>query len=546
MKFNTAVIQQRTCDINSSGNALESSLHLIDLAVIEKPDLVVLPECIYPAYFLGLHGLGTSSIEKALSGLEKAISAFCSKARQHKIYLIVGAPEITVDCLYNSAYLIDPDGKVVGTARKSFLWHFDDKWFSPGTDYPVFETALGKIGIIICNDGRQPEISRTLALKGAQVIVDVTNWVTSGSNPSKLSNPQYEYILPSRAVENRVWYIAANKVGIEAESIVCCGKSCIISPTGYELAVASSDQEEIITAEIDLSLSDNKQLNPEFDVFKGRKPQLYSLLEDSHELPVTKFLQEKVVPSELSVFASSVQLQDDLDFAGFVNKLEKIVPMMASQYSKLLVFPELPCLYGDEAAESLPSMAVALAKKHGVALVLSTAQQREFKKVKVGFLTLPTGEQYFTDKCHLDTSELQHFTCGTKQTVFETPFGRLGIMMGYEGLIPEVARGLMLQGTDMICWMTNFSSDYHRLFARTRAAENKVFLVTSNVWGYSGCGLSLIVNPGGNIIASAFPEGDQIISSQLELVLSRNKSVVPGTDLVKHRQPEVYGKVTEV
>ena len=99
-----------------------------------------------------------------------------------------------------------------------------------GDELEVFDTPIGRIGIILCGDGRQPEIARVLALKGAQLIIDLTNLTATGSSSEQLSNPQYEYMLPTRAVENKVWFVIANKVGMEADSILYCGKSCFISP----------------------------------------------------------------------------------------------------------------------------------------------------------------------------------------------------------------------------------------------------------------------------------------------------------------------------
>jgi predicted amidohydrolase len=548
VKVRVAVIQQKANDIDNCEKGLATSLELIELAVLRKPDLIVLPECIYPGYFLGLHGVSKDALNGALQGLENALREFCTKAREHKIHLVLGAPERDAGKLYNSAYLIGPEGKILGTARKSFLWHFDNEWFTPSAEYPIYETALGRLGMIICADGRQPEISRILALKGAQIIVDVTNLVTTGPNIYQLSNPQYDYMLPSRAVENKVWFIVANKVGTETDSIVCCGKSCIISPSGHELAVASSYQEEIITAVIDVSMSDDKLLNKEFDVMGGRNPRLYSLLgEDKLEnLPIMDSLNEKVLPGSLSLYAGTVQLKEDLSLDGFLAKMKSIVPLMALQGSKLLVFPELASLYEEGAEERLLPVATLLASDYGVALVLGTVMQKEGQRVKAGVLVLPGGECFYTEKCHLDAGERQHFAAGSEQNVFKTPFGRVGILMGYEGLIPEVSRLLMLKGADLFCWMTNFSSDYHKLFARTRAAENRVFLMVANTWGKKGCGLSLIANPGGNISAFAFDEGDQVVSSQLDLVLARCKTVVHGTDLLINRLPNAYGKLTEV
>ncbi|HHZ16268.1 MAG TPA: carbon-nitrogen hydrolase family protein [Peptococcaceae bacterium] len=544
MSIKVAVIQQWANNVQDAEKALALSLEMIDQAKMERPDLVVLPECVYPGYFLdqaAVHGLP----EHLREGLAKALSAFCARARQNRFYLIVGVPEIEGDSLYDSAYLIDRQGQILGTARKSFLWHYDRQWFSPGAAYPVFSTELGKIGMIVCADGRQPEISRILTLNGAQIIVDVTNWVSSGPNPHQLSNPQYEYILPSRAVENKVWYIAANKVGVEAESIVYCGRSCIISPNGYELAVAPSHQEDILSATLDVTLSDDKRLNEDFHLLKGRRPELYHPLCAGEEPPVAEVLREKVVPAALSLYAGAVQLKEDLTVTALLTKLQELIPRAALQGLRLLVFPELACLFEEGATKKILSVAREYAAQYELMLVLGTVLSKGTQKVKAAALILPSGEVHYAEKCHLAQHEAHRFAAGTEQPVVQTPYGRLGIMMGYEGLLPEVARCLMLKGADLLCWVTSFSSDYHRLFARTRAVENRVFLIAGNVWGEKGCGLSSIAAPGGNLVASAFGQGDQIISAQLDLALARNKTIVPGTDIVANRLPHAYGRLLE-
>ncbi|GAH78102.1 unnamed protein product, partial [marine sediment metagenome] len=71
-------------------------------------------------------------------------------------------------------------------------------------------------------------------------MLDLTNWVTSGFEKETLTNPQVEYMIPTRALENRVWIIAANKVGMEVKSILYCGKSAVFTPDGEVAKIASS------------------------------------------------------------------------------------------------------------------------------------------------------------------------------------------------------------------------------------------------------------------------------------------------------------------
>ena len=536
-----AAVQLKAYDVQDSQVALEQALLMIDRAVEGKAQLVVLPECTFPGYFLGHKGYA----EDAIMGLDEVISLFCDKAKQDKIYLIVGLPEVDEDKkIYNSAYLIGVEGEIIGIARKSLLWHFDREWFSEGDNQEVFNTSLGKIGMIVCADGRQPEISRILALKGAEIIVDVTNLVATGNDDKHLANPQTEYMLPCRAFENKVWYVVSNKIGMEAESILFAGGSCIISPEGVKVGEASSYKQEIVTADIDLTLSNDKNSDSKFNAISDRNPSLYSVLtENIATLPITEVLSEKVVPSKLSIFVSVVQMKEDITFQQYLDKVSKIVPMMALQNSQLLVFPELKCTYQEDIQERLASKMLDFAHQYSLALVFSLLLSEGDKKYKTAVFVEPTGKIFSYKKTHLSSDEIETYNCGEELPVFKTSLGKVGMMMGYEGFIPEVSRVLMLKGADLICWQANSSSNYHSFVVRTRSAENKVFLAVSDTWGKNSRGHSLICNPGGAIVARALHESNQIVSSQLELVSTRCKMVVTGTHIVNNRIPKVYNEL---
>ena len=175
MIFSAALIQHEAYDVKSSAEGLSRVLNLIDQAAAARPSLIVLPECSYPGYYLGLE----SDPHKALASWEEALTEFRNRAQKHGVHIVAGIGELDGETAYNSAYLLGPEGEIIGRARKTFLWHFDSRWYVPGDEYRVFDTPLGKIGILICADGRLPEISRVLALKGAEVIVDPTNWVST-------------------------------------------------------------------------------------------------------------------------------------------------------------------------------------------------------------------------------------------------------------------------------------------------------------------------------------------------------------------------------
>jgi predicted amidohydrolase len=112
---------------------------------------------------------------------------------------------------------------------------------------------------------------RTLALRGAELIL----------HPSNLILPYCPHVMPYRCLENRVFAITANRIGVESrkndQTLRFIGMSQIASPLGEILARASDDQEELLTVEINPELARNKSINPYNDLFKDRRPEMYVL-----------------------------------------------------------------------------------------------------------------------------------------------------------------------------------------------------------------------------------------------------------------------------
>jgi predicted amidohydrolase len=115
---------------------------------------------------------------------------FAAKAKQYGYWLAAGMAVPGDEKLTNSAVVFGPDGSRQGQFNKSFLWHFDSTWFTPGTEFPVWDMGFAKVGILICADGRMPEVARSLKLNGAEIILDLTAWVSAARETSQLSNPQ--------------------------------------------------------------------------------------------------------------------------------------------------------------------------------------------------------------------------------------------------------------------------------------------------------------------------------------------------------------------
>jgi predicted amidohydrolase len=152
--------------------------------------------------------------------------------------------------LRNEAVFIDAAGNEIGSYSKVRLWNFDHCWFRPGLRIPVIATPFGSIGMMICADGRNPEIARTLAAQGAWLILDPTAWVGNGPSHRQIRNVQADFMLRVRALENGVWIAAADKCGSELGAVHYAGRSQIVAPDGSVRACADAAQPQLILTDI--------------------------------------------------------------------------------------------------------------------------------------------------------------------------------------------------------------------------------------------------------------------------------------------------------
>lgn len=249
----------------------------IDKAAEENVDIVLFPEFILSGAYYGLCSKSLAyKIAEPIPG--PSTNKIGKKAKEHKINIIVGIAERgRLGVIYDSAVLFGRDGGVLGVYRKTHLYPPTEYVYAPGSMLPVFQTDLGKIGILICYDLEFPEPARVLALQGAEIIFHlVANWPQSvPSPPSRI----YETSFASRAVENRIPIVISNRVGFDPDlKSSFNGLSRIIGPFGDMLAVASADKEEMITTTLDLDKIQKDRGCDVHNIFRDRKPHLYGLI----------------------------------------------------------------------------------------------------------------------------------------------------------------------------------------------------------------------------------------------------------------------------
>lgn len=192
-------------------------------------------------------------------------------AAEHGVHVTVGLLERDGETIYNSMCLLGPEG-VVGTYRKVHLPVAEKHYFTPGDEIEVFETPLGRIGMSICFDGRFPELSRTLALKGAEIICSgwaVLEW------PGLIVKESQLHRAYTRAQENGLFYLAANRAGVE-DKTTYTGHSAIAGPNGNILAYSETREEDLIEAT--LKEADLEEYRDLLNPLSDRRPELYGEL----------------------------------------------------------------------------------------------------------------------------------------------------------------------------------------------------------------------------------------------------------------------------
>lgn len=230
-----------------------------------EADLYVLPEL----FNTGYNFVDVDEVEKLSENTSGyTFDLLSTFARRKSCYVVYGFVEKTVR-LYNSASLVGPYG-MMGLYRKIHLYNREALFFAPGDlGFPVFNLPIGRIGIMICFDWIYPESARSLALKGAQLIV----------HPSNLVLPHCPDAMVTRSLENRVFTATADRIGSETRGEITfdfIGKSQIVGMNGTVLQRLGSEEAGVAVADIDLQEATRKQINEHNDLFAGRRSEHYS------------------------------------------------------------------------------------------------------------------------------------------------------------------------------------------------------------------------------------------------------------------------------
>lgn len=580
-KYKVAAIQFESTLGDKKGN-IKALLELSVEAAENGAKLIVLPEMATTGYCFYSRDEITPLVE-TIPGPTTA--SFLEVCEQYMCYIVVGMPEIDQGTghYYNSAVLIGP-GDVKGSYRKTHPFASDPKWAKDGDKgFPVFQTELGRIGMLICMDYYYFEPARLLALQGADVLCNPTNWCDE-----KCPAPSWH----TRAWENGVFLISADRWGVERE-VQFSGGTSIINPDGV-IQNYLDDGNGIVYGEVNLEQSRQKE-PANVHRLAGRRSELYYPLTLNtylwNPLYFHRLYNHKPLPKgKKSVIAVGQFEPLKGDETGNLATIANLVAEASAAKAELLVLPELALSGTASSREEAEEWALGLEQKTGADgliadLIELTRQNNIFlvfgviekdRKDKKLFNTIillgQSGIIGKYRKTHLNEQDKIWAVPGeNKLPWYNLPLGRIGLLTGDDSLFPETTMTLAVSGADLLCIPSAISGpkpgalkssqisipgvvpgddNAHWHLWRTRAVETSSYVAFANRGSSEYMGYSGIFGPFDNPRDEQLAEGRDTCIISMSMDTGSNEGVYPAAiarakEMVKMRLPHLYGPLVE-
>jgi predicted amidohydrolase len=521
----------------------------VEDAVRQGAELVVFPECMDTGYLFDSAEHCRELAETMKDG--PYVTALAALAKKHGIYIASGVTEWDPDKekIFNTGIMFDRKGEIACHYHKQFLATHDQNWFAFGQrGCPVVDTDLGRIGLLICFDGRIPEIFRSMAMQGAEVIVDMANF---------FAMDQADMWGPARSYENGLWLVAATKAGYE-RSIYYPGGSMIVDPKGRVLSKVPYDTHGMAVADIDLEAAHDKSIYASNDKIADRRPETYGIMAQPYEkTPVYRIAEKPLVPAKSVAKVAAVQIHVTADVSA--DDVFDMVDHAAKLGIKVLVLPEYAFCpaaipFAAEAAtlaDQTPQLlgkAADIAARYQCLIAVPSVERAAAGLYVTTFLIGPDGREVGRyRKTHLTAEERKWAKAGDDYPVFDTPFGRIGVMSGYDAVFPETSRCLGIAAADIILWPASLREPFEReLLAVPRAEDNRVAVVLANRTDSPYPGGSLVIPPTGfplwdiNVVAPRVMKLGAVMPKHIDLAVCRQKLMIPKVDMFANRLVETY------
>lgn len=258
--------------------AIDKHLKYIKQAADKKVKILCLQELFYGPYFAAEENPRWYQLaERVPDG--PTVSLMRRIAKKYKMVIVAPVyEEVMAGEYYNTAAVIDADGKFLGKYRKNHLPHchpgfWEKFYFRPGNlGYPVFQTQYATIGVYLCYDRHYPEGMRAMALKGAQIVFN-PNATVSG-----LSEHIWKLEMPAHAAFNQIYVGVINRVGKEKPWLTgeFYGTSYFADPRGQIIAQAGRNKDELLVVDLDLDYI--KEVRNNWQFYRDRRPETYGEL----------------------------------------------------------------------------------------------------------------------------------------------------------------------------------------------------------------------------------------------------------------------------
>ncbi len=550
-KIRAAAVQFAVTD-NVAAN-LQTCLRMIDEAAKVKPDVMALPEFVnHIAWYRdAAHCYGV-----AVSLDDDFIHAIGRKAKEHNCYIKINVTLKRDDGKVSGTnILFDPTGNVVGLTDKQILMGNENNFLEKSTTIaPILETEFGRVGMYACMDGVIPEVARALAVRRPQMLLNSLN---------SFAHDEASLHIPVRAAENKIFVVAANKVGslvpeemreavaarlkIDPSFLEGAGESQIVAPDGTVLAKAPMKGEAVVFADIDLSEADNKLRPDGTDILSTRRPELYAPLGVESQSGRKKPGVESMLAGVGQV---SGQGKEAVDFA------LKMIAEGEKAGVKLIVFPELFHITNLESAE-----------KESVEMIraLQAAMKDCYAATSIVEDGAHVGVMFNRDSIVLKQMQLHKSgrhawsKLGDVVNVFDAEWGRAALVVGNDAIYPETFRLAALKDVEVVAAPTMILEKWEgELGFKERAAENRMNVIVASK---SDSGIYAITEDftlwtewknrpfDGNINypVTTMARGDGLTIAEIHPAACVNKMVSQKTDVLHGRpwkltEPLVSGK----
>ncbi|MBL8099918.1 MAG: carbon-nitrogen hydrolase family protein [Anaerolineales bacterium] len=448
---------------------LETCLRMIDEAAKNKTDVIVLPEFVN---HIAWYENEEHCYSVAVSLDDEFIQGIAGKAKEHNCYIKINVTLKRENGKVSGAnILFDRAGNIVGVNDKQILMGNENNFLEKATEIaPILSTDIGNVGMYACMDGVIPEVARALAVRRPQILLNSLN---------SFAHDEASLHIPVRAAENKVYVIAANKVGslvpeemrasvaaklkIDPSFLEGAGESQIVAPDGKILAKAPKKGEAVVFADIEIDFADNKLRPDGTDIFTSRRPELYKPIGDAPKDNKKKVGAENLLVGVIQVTGQGKEAIDEA---------KKYIVEAESNQVKLIVLPELFHLKEND-DEMIRALQSVMKDSFVVTSIVENNQH--------------IGVMFDKNKILLKQPQLHYSErhawakLGNELNIFDAEWGRVAIIVGNDSIYPETFRLAALQGVEIVCVPTMILETWETEFGfKERAAENRMNLIVAS------------------------------------------------------------------